>query len=346
MEETTLRKKVRESLPAEAFQRQPSRGVFFLLVIFPIELLLGGILFLYTPPWYVSLLISVIMGELYAIGFFTAHEAYHGAVFRSNSWTFMLSYVGFLPYLISPTHFKFWHCQCHHAFTSTPRDPDSIGTLENKASHPRFRSFFIPGIQNWMSYLGMFGLYTMEGLYALWAWETKAEWVEKFDFKRTQAKIESMSMLIFWILLGIGIGWQSSLYIIILPMMITNFIQASYLLTQHVLCPININSFDSNALKNSMSVEAHPILDFLHFNTSYHAEHHLFPSMSSKFFPQVSQVLQEILGGDGYVRPPFIPTLICSLKNSRIFFDSETLIVPSSGKMTKISQLISSVTSS
>ena len=34
-------------------------------------------------------------------------------------------------------------------------------------------------------------------------------------------------------------------------------------------------------------------MDWLHDNFSYHTEHHVFPSMNPKFYPEVSRLLQE-----------------------------------------------------
>jgi fatty acid desaturase len=46
-------------------------------------------------------------------------------------------------------------------------------------------------------------------------------------------------------------------------------------------------------LLGSTSVDVPPLLDRLHSNFSYHTEHHLFPSMSSDYYPLVSKILQE-----------------------------------------------------
>ncbi len=113
-----VRKKVRESLPSEAFQPQPIRGIIFTTVHFPLAIILAWILIHYSLPWYVSLLLSVIISQIYTVGGYVAHEAIHGAIYRSNRGQYFLGFLGFLPFFIAPTLWKFWHCQCHHGHTN------------------------------------------------------------------------------------------------------------------------------------------------------------------------------------------------------------------------------------
>jgi hypothetical protein len=68
----------------------------------------------------------------------------------------------------------------------------------------------------------------------------------------------------------------------------------SYIATNHLLLPLNTVS---NPLDDSMSVTTHPMLDRVHFNFSYHVEHHLFPTMSPKFAPLVRAKLQQFVPG-------------------------------------------------
>ena len=48
----------------------------------------------------------------------------------------------------------------------------------------------------------------------------------------------------------------------------------------------------NDPLVNSVSLKMPKIFDLLHFNFSYHTEHHLFPSINSDYYPHVQALLQ------------------------------------------------------
>ncbi|MEH2150522.1 fatty acid desaturase family protein [Nostoc sp.] len=343
MELHLIRNKVRESLSSDVFQPQPMRGIVAILLI-PVFIGFSWFTIHYSPPWYLCLLISIIIGQIYLIWDFIGHEALHGSIFKSSFGQHFLGYLGYTSFLISPLTWKFWHCQCHHGYTNfVGRDPDFVGTIEAFSKSPitRLRAMFNPGIQNWMSYIGFFCGLTLQGQYMLWFYEKDSDLARKFGFNRLRAKIETILMILFWSFLGVLIGAQASLYIIILPMAIANFSHVTYIVTQHFLRPTNSDL--NNPLRNTISVTAHPIIDFIHLNGGYHVEHHLFPSMSPRFAPLVSQVLREHFA-DEYVFLPYFKVLLSAIKTPRIYFDSETLINPSSGEKTQISDVIAWMT--
>lgn len=339
MEAQTVRNTIRELLPNYILQPQPRRGIIFVTVLVPATIALAWIIFHYSPPWYVAFLLTIVISQIYTVGGYIAHEALHGAIFKSILFQDILGFIGFIPFLISPTLWRFWHCQCHHGFTnSSERDPDFVATLEKFLDNPliRWRTMFSPGSHHWISYIGMFCLFSLEAQYVLWSYGSDSSLIRKFHFNSIRAKIETLIMLLFWIFVGWSIGFKASLYIIILPMLLANFTQVSYIMTQHFLQPEN--SIENNPFQNTISVITHPLINFIHLNFGYHLEHHLFPTMSSKFAPMVSQVLRDHYG-ERYLRLPFFKVLGCSLKTSRIYFDSETLVNPYSRKKVKIVDL-------
>lgn len=342
MELHLIRNKVRESLSSDVFQLQPMRGIVAILLI-PVVIVFSWLIIHYSPPWYLCLLISIIIGQIYFIWDLIGHEALHGSIFQSSFGQYFLGYLGYTSFLISPLTWKFWHCQCHHGYTNfVERDPDFVGTIEEFSKSPvtRLRAMFTPGTHNWFSYIGFFCLFTLEGQYVLWFYKTDSDLADKFGFNRLRAKIETILMILFWILLGSAIGDRASLYIIVLPMLLGNFIYVSYILTQHLLRPTN--SDVNHPLHNTITVTINPVLAFLHLNFGYHVEHHLFPSMSHQFAPLVSQALRQNFGNE-YVSLPYLTVLSLIIKTPRIHFDSETLIVPSSGQKVKLSEILSEV---
>lgn len=335
----TVRNVVRESLPAYVFEPQPIRGIVAISLI-PVVIFLSWAIIYYSPPWYACLPLSIIIGHIFTAWGFIAHEALHGAIFKSNLGQNLLGYLGYIPFLISPLTWKFWHCQCHHGYTNfVEKDPDFVGTLEgfSKNFKTRLRAMFTPGTHHWFSYIGLFCLFTLEGQYVLWCYEVGSEIESKFRFNRIRAQIETILMVFSWLFVGIIIGLKASFYLIIFPMLIGNFIYVSYILTQHLLRPVSSNV--NNPLGNTLTATIHPFLAFFHLHFGYHVEHHLFPSMSHQFGPMVSQVLREHFG-EQYVAIPYLKAFYYVLRTPRIHYDSETLMSPFSGKQVKLSDVI------
>jgi fatty acid desaturase len=330
MELNAIRGKVRNALPSEVFEPQPQKGIAVLILI-PVYIVLIWYVVSFQPPWYICILIAFTSGQIFTILGFAAHEALHGAIFRSKFGQYLLGYIGYAPFLISPLTWVFWHCQCHHGNTNiVGKDPDFVGTIKSFSDSgiTRLRAIFTPGTHHWFSYIGLFCLFTLEGQYVLWFHEVGTPVELKFGFNRLRAKFETILLMFFWLIFGITIGFKASISLIILPIFIANFIYVSYILTQHLLRPASDSI--NEPLRNTISVTVHPIWNFLHLHFGYHVEHHLFPSMSHHFGPQVSQILQECCK-DEYVSVPYFIALKYVLKTPRIHYDSVTLITPSTG---------------
>lgn len=343
MELHSIRSKVREALPSQVFEPQPLRGIMAIALI-PVTITLFWTIIALSPPWYVCLGISLIIGEIFTVWGFIAHEALHGFIFRSEFGQNFLGYLGYVTFFISPLTWKFWHCQCHHGFTNfRDKDPDFIGTIESFSQQPitRLRALFTPGNHKWFSYIGLFCLFTLEGQYVLWFYEVGTEVERKFGFKRNRAKLETILIFGFWILLGITIGAKASLYTFIIPMLIGNFIYVSYILTQHLLRPTNNGQNDP--LENTITVTINPALAFLHLHFGYHVEHHLFPSMCHNFGPQVSEVLRQYCGKE-YISIPYLEALWLVFNTPRIHLDAQTLVNPYSGEQFTLSDVMSKMT--
>ena len=96
--------------------------------------------------------------------------------------------------------------------------------------------------------------------------------------------------LTVWISLLFIMGPGKWLFAYVIPLLIANFIVMAYIATNHRLNPIvPVN----DPLANCLSVTVPRWIDVLHFNFSYHTEHHLFPAMSSKYYPLVKRKLKK-----------------------------------------------------
>jgi fatty acid desaturase len=141
--------------------------------------------------------------------------------------------------------------------------------------------------------------------------------------------------LLFWVGLGLTIGVWPSLLAIVVPMLVANTSVMSYVATNHLLQPL---VDDDDQLAASMSVTTHPWLDLIHFNFSHHVEHHLFPAMSSKYFPLVRAKLRRH-AGDRYLAPPHWRALRMVFGTPRFHDPRDVLVDPASGRAMPIADV-------
>lgn len=128
----------------------------------------------------------------------------------------------------------------------------------------------------------------------------------------------------FWIGLGFVIGWNDWLFVFVIPLLIANVIVSSYIATNHNLNPmVPVN----DPLANSLSVTVPKWIDVLHFQFSYHVEHHIFPGMNPKYYPLVKkQILR--LWPERYHCMPFVKALVLLWKTPRVYYRRKSFIDP------------------
>ena len=71
------------------------------------------------------------------------------------------------------------------------------------------------------------------------------------------------------------------------------WVSGSHVFTNHFL---NLLGDGTDPVKATTSVIVPTWFDRLHFNFSYHTEHHLFPNMNSEYYPALSRILAEHFG--------------------------------------------------
>jgi fatty acid desaturase len=95
------------------------------------------------------------------------------------------------------------------------------------------------------------------------------------------------------------IGWWAPLVLWILPQLLAQPLLRLYLLTEHTLC-----SEDANGLTNTRTTLTNAVLRVLMWNMSYHAEHHLYPSIPFHRLADAHRAVRDRLGvvQPGYAR--------------------------------------------
>ena len=280
-------------MPPEAFQHQPLRGVRA-LAMSALAIISGFTIVFAGFPWPVNLCLSLVIGECITSTLLCAHESMHGAVFKSRWARSMLAWAGFAPLCITPELWRAWHNRAHHKGANQPEyDPDAMATLEQFQSSwtTRIRALMSPGSGHWSSTLGYFTLFTLEGQFFLWIASGEKPLLGNIRMDRTKLRITSVLLVAFWITLGVAMGPLNSLWVLIIPISMANLILMAYISTQHWLRP-QVEKDDP--FSSSMSVHVPKFVDWLHFEFSYHQEHHIFPSLSGRYASLLREKLYEI----------------------------------------------------
>lgn len=337
--EQSLKAKIRDDLPAEIFKRKP---LWALLVIPIVGLIIAGSLaiVLVPMPWYVALLCSLVIGHLYGSLTFVGHDIAHGATLRPGPLQDLIVCLSFGIYGVSPHLWRQWHNKAHHGQTNVRgRDPDNFGSLEEFNADSTFQRLmmkFAPGA-HWLSKSYLFLFFTMQAQGVLWS---KSKTMPDFaELRRHRAILGSMLWACFWISVCVITGWRGTLFVVLIPMIVSNFIVMSYIVTTHMLCPM-VESRDT--LRTSMSVTTNKLFDILHFHFSHHLEHHLFPAMCSRYYPLVRQSLRSHLA-DNYIAPPHWLALRELFRTPRLYAPGDTLVDPIRGRTVEITSVLASL---
>ena len=330
-----LRQRLRNQLPPAAFSPCPGRALTALALAGAIVALSAALVTLPLPAP-AALLIAVLCGGLYGSLFFLGHEVAHGAVVRSQPAKELLLWAAFIVFCLSPTLWKVWHNRVHHAHTNHPQhDPDNFGSLDSYHRSPvvRLVAACTPGSGRWPSWFYLPTWFTVHTQVVLWRQSRICNGFESLD--RPRAIAETAAMAFFWGGLGALLGAWASLLVIVLPMLVANAVVMSYIVTNHLLRPL---VDEDDQLASSMGVTTHRWLDAIHFNFSHHAEHHLFPAMSSRYYPLVRRELRRI-AGPHFLAPPHWKALRFVFGTPRVHVGKDVLVDPADGRVVPVAHV-------
>ena len=332
-----LRRAIRRDLPAALFRPRPWRA----LLVLPILAVIAGgtaAVIALPLPLAAAVPLSLAVGNAHASLLHFAHEVGHGATVRSRRLQDLILGLGLAIFLVEPGFWRWWHNRSHHGHTNEPdADPDSLGTVEAHERAGAWRRRLLlalsPSPGHWLSVFYLFFAFTVHGQNVLW-WKSRT--LPGFDrARRRRAGLYSLSLATGWAALAISAGPRGAILGVVIPMMIANLGVMAYIVTNHLLRPL---SSVRDSLTTSMSVTAHPVLDWMHFHFSHHVEHHLFPAMASDGYPLVRRSLRRH-AGDRYVAPPFGAALHAVFATPRLYGDATTLVDPRRGTRRSIAEV-------
>lgn len=288
-----LRRALKQAMPKEAFRPQPWRGMRALSMAV-LSLSLAGLIVATELPWWIDLLLALVIGERMAAVLLCAHESMHGAVFKSPWARRLLAWVGFAPLLVTPGLWNAWHNRAHHrGANQTDYDPDTLASLDkySRSWETRIRTKMSPGSGHWLSAIGFFCLFTLEGQFYLWIASGEAPLLGRIPIDRRKLRLSSAALIGSWLGLAFWLGLKDAIFVLVIPLAIANLILMGYISTQHWIRP---QVEEDDPFCSSMSVSVPKFIDWLHFEFSYHQEHHIFPGMSGRFGPLLREKLREI----------------------------------------------------
>ena len=320
----TYQQELKSHLPQEIFKRTPSRA--FYLVGFLV--LNAAIIYAITTldlHWSLKILLGVAMGQFNAGMAFIAHETLHGGIVQSPWLQTLIGSIGFGPFLVSQTYWRFWHNTLHHGNTQLIyKDPDAFPTLSVYKRSKFMKVVFelAPGSKNPVSYFYLFYWFSLQSVMNQVYMRFGNKMWEKMDHKRVSFEFSLIVITAAAYLYGIGL--ENFLYLALIPLAVQNYTVLSYILTNHNLSPLTkIN----DPLENSLTVTTPKFWSILHLNFGYHVEHHLFPRVSGRHAKKIHEALK-LNYPEKYKHMPKWDALKLLYKTPRLYKNATELIHP------------------
>jgi len=318
---------LRGELPKNFFAPNPMRFI----AMFSLWIVGGSAIaaMVYVPMhWGVKALLALVIGHCWGVGGLVAHELMHGSIVRNRRVQNIFGFFNFLPFLISPTFWRYWHNNLHHSHTQRAIvDPDAYPTLRlfKQSRFAQWMYSITPGSGTKRSYLYLFFWFSINTQASQLYFRFRNSQFKKLDQRRV-----TVELAFAFALHGVYLYWVGpSLWIwaYVIPFFIQNYIPFSYISTNHNLSPLTKHN---DPLENTVTVTNHPIWEFLHLNFGYHVEHHLFPTMCHSRHKTVHKLLKSKFP-DKYVFMKKWDALKLLYKTPRIYKNSKTLIHPLTG---------------
>lgn len=318
---------LREELPDKAFE--PAHSRLWLLPLYA-GIAVVAILAIARGwvPWFVYPLLSLVIGVAFACLTFIAHEAGHGGIVRGHLARRLVSFLGFLPFTLSPRLWAGWHDRVHHAHANDGADPDMYPTLEEYRASKKIRfvvDSFSMGGKRWRGGLSLVLGFTVQSANQLFA-------ARRCGFLKPRAWLlalgESLIGVAIWATVAVLVGGVGFIFVYVLPLLVANFVVMSFILTNHGLSPrVEMN----DPLVSGLSVTAPRWVEWMTLQFGYHVEHHLFPAMSSRHARDVRALLR-VKWPTRYQSLPIGTALRELHRTARIYKNATTLVDPRTGR--------------
>jgi fatty acid desaturase len=316
-----------KDLDPSVFRANPARlALYFFYQFSAIGLFIAIVQLNFS--WPVKLICGLLIGFCNGSLGFICHELLHGSIIKSQGLQNFLGFFGTLPYLVSPTYWRYSHNRLHHGKTQQlSRDPDAFPNLRIYKTS-RFMKFmfpYTPGSKHKRSSLYFFFWFSFHNFMAQVHMRFRNSIFSDLNHRR--ANLELAGQLTIAVGLLIYAGPSNWLWVAVVPTMVQNYLLMSYIATNHNLSPLTTKN---DPLINSLSVSNHPVLEFLHLNFGYHVEHHIFPAVSGSHIKAVHFALKKHFPKE-YLIVPKWQAMRALYSSARIYKNANELVHPESG---------------
>jgi fatty acid desaturase len=230
-------------------------------------------------------------GLVQAALFAPAHETMHNTAFASRRANAVVGWLASCPSLLNAQFYACFHL-AHHRHTQIPGQDPELGMAE--PSSLAGYVLRVAGIPFWRLRLAV--------VRDAWRGDLTAHpYVSPQAAPRVIRSVRAMSGLMVGgsIVSALLFGWQTPLLFWIGPQLLGQPLLRAWLLAEHTGC-----THDRNGLSNTRTTLTWSVARLLMWNMSFHAEHHLYPSIPFHRLPDAHVAMQARLGvvQPGYVR--------------------------------------------
>ena len=279
-------------------------------------------------PGFLAPLLSLLIGMSFAGLTFLGHETLHGAIVRNARLRYVVGWLGFSPFVVSPRLWIGWHNRVHHENTQIAgKDPDAYPTLQEyrRSAAIRWATQIAPGLGRLRGAFTPLIGFSVQSAHMLLAARGRGFLSAK---QQRYAFAETLLGVALWATVAVVTGGLVFVFAFVLPLLVANAIVMGFILTNHSLSPLTRTN---DPLMNSLSVTSPRFVQWLTLGFGYHVEHHLFPAMSARHAPEVCALLRAQYPGK-YQSMPLLRATAALHTSARVYKNPTTLIHPESGR--------------
>jgi fatty acid desaturase len=233
----------------------------------------------------------ILLGVTQAALFAPIHETMHMTAFASRRANAVVGWLAACPSLLNRDFYTAFHL-AHHRHTQDPeRDPELMTLPPSTVDAYILR---VIGLPYWRLRLRV-------------VWDGWRGDLSAYPFIAPRVApmiIRSLRLMSLFVLTCaalsvIFVGWWAPLVFWIGPQLLGQPLLRLYLLAEHTLC-----TMDANGLTNTRTTLTNGAVRLLMWNMSYHAEHHLYPSIPFHRLADAHRTIRDRLGvvQHGYAR--------------------------------------------
>jgi fatty acid desaturase len=233
----------------------------------------------------------ILLGVAQAALFAPVHETMHMTAFASRRANAVVGWLAACPSLLNRHFYTAFHL-AHHRHTQDPeRDPELMTLPPSTMDAYVLRVIGFP--------------YWRLRLRVVWdGWRGDMSAYPFITPRTAPTIIRSLRLMSLFVLVCAAVsmvlvGWWAPLVFWIGPQLLGQPLLRLYLLAEHTLC-----TMDANGLTNTRTTLTNAAVRLVMWNMSYHAEHHLYPSIPFHRLADAHRMIRDRLGvvQDGYAR--------------------------------------------